>query len=132
MSPWRSTKWAARMGKPDTAVKNGETQCNPKAAVHRVHWSRPWVKPAKSSSAAVMALAGPNRRMARTALSWLDSRNIPVCTSVTSRYPTPKATPPPSKAVGIASATTRNPPMPSSSSNRSTGSRGGTALVSHA
>jgi hypothetical protein len=66
-------------------VKNGETQCNPKAAIHKSHWTGPWVKPASSSSAAVMALAGPNRRMARIALSWLDSRNIPVCTSVTSR-----------------------------------------------
>jgi hypothetical protein len=120
------------MGKPDTAVKNGETQWSPRAAVHSLHWSGPRVKPARSGSAAVMALAGPNRRMARTALSWLDSRIIPVWTIVTSRYPTPRATPPPSKAVGMARATTRNPPMPTSISSRSTGSRGGTALVSHA
>ena len=44
----------------------------------------------------------------------------------------PKAMPESPNASGIASATTRNPAMPTSISSRKTGSRGGTAFVNHA
>ena len=69
---------------------------------------------------------------ARTALPSLERRNIPVCTAVTTRYPTPNAIPESPNACGTASATTRKPAMPTSMSNRSAGPSGGTALVSHA
>lgn len=85
--------------------------------------------PPTSTSPAEPRLNGASRAIAAADPGPPAEMNSPECTRFTIRYPIPNAGPAAPNALGIASAMTRNPPMPPISSNRRTVVSGATALV---
>ncbi len=131
-SPWRSTKCSAAITNPSVLVNHGVTQSRSAATAQRTSCVRPPTIPPASTSAAAERLKGTMRRIAATSETDVPFAYIPPCSSTTTRYPSPNASPFGPYAVGIASETTRNAPIPPSRSSRKRRRSVAIAFVNHA